>query len=173
MANLPSTITDVKKAFLIDQVRLLSSPLRIDDDWQIEGGNSNKRARRGAHHRDGDTATPVEEDDGDGDGGGLKEKVVLDVLHKGISLNPIYIPLPLFLSSRLATTLSYKSVPGPFCGQSLLQQSRSWTALLFLFVHEFSLDRKRPARGGGLAGSFSSQPLKRWRVVIAVLPPMP
>ena len=98
MTNLPSTITDVKKAFLVDQVRLLSSPLQIDDDWQIEGGKSNKRARRGAHHHR-DNAMPGEEDDGldgDGDGGGLKEKVILDVLHKGIS-NSIYVSLYFYL----------------------------------------------------------------------------
>ncbi len=88
-----TTITDLKRNFLLDQIRLLSAPLKPGEDW---------RERRKDDDED-------EEDEGEGDGEGeaqgkgeaqgetgrgqggsgkrreLKEGVVGEVLHKGIS----------------------------------------------------------------------------------------
>lgn len=67
------TIPDLKQSFLIDQIRLLSAPLRPGIDWR---------------DRD-DDHDPEEEDHAEGERRrrGLSNAIVAEVLHKGISFN--------------------------------------------------------------------------------------
>lgn len=66
-----STITDLKRGFLIEQIRLLGAPLRPDDQWR---------------ERDLDDEDEQEHDGDEEEAGGrrdLKKAVVEEVVHKG------------------------------------------------------------------------------------------
>ncbi len=66
-----TTIPDLKTAFLAEQVRLLSAPIRLEPGWQARG-----RRRRGSSEEED------EEDERE-----LRNSVVDDVLHKGEAIH--------------------------------------------------------------------------------------
>jgi Kinetochore complex Fta4 of Sim4 subunit, or CENP-50 len=70
MAPPPSTIIDVKKSFLATQVRALSAPLQPSTNWR-QTGASKKRRR----------------DDDDDEEGDISDKIVGEVIGKGMHLH--------------------------------------------------------------------------------------